>query len=566
MLNINAQTEVELECVNTTTSGTYLQWSAHDCPGVFGGYVVYHAIDPALTFFEIANTNNTDVIINDHTVPADPHYYYVTYICDGVEVPAGTNTISNQGLPLPDINKVTVASGSVNIEWEPINSSNVGGYVIAIPNGANTLAIDTIFDPNAGIYQDFFADPDSGPLSYTVFAIDKCEDFEISGSVFHTTVYLEQGVGSCDSSVPINWTHYEGWDSILEYRVFINGTQVAVVPSNENLYNIPVTTTAQTVIVEAVNPDGVTTSQSNAIIIDGAAPTLPTHLRLFSTTVPGGDLVYLTFEYNTFTPDVSFNLLRGTVDENNLEEGIFLDVEMNKVRFDGSDPDANPNSFSYFYRIQAKDGCGAVFQSNYSRTVLLNATDNFNKTITLDWNEYELEGQGVSINHYDLLRYDTNDYSNPTLVATFFPGETMSYTDDVSDVVSVRDDGYEYQIRVNYDVQTLTEGSLSGESSYSNRRIVIKNSRIVDVPTAFKPNGVNNEFKPKIDFPNAEEYSMVIINRWGEKIFESNDPEIGWSGLADDVLAPQGVYAYVIKMKSHNSRDLIRKGTVMLIR
>jgi gliding motility-associated-like protein len=52
------------------------------------------------------------------------------------------------------------------------------------------------------------------------------------------------------------------------------------------------------------------------------------------------------------------------------------------------------------------------------------------------------------------------------------------------------------------------------------------------VPNAFSPNGddLNEVFKPTINGHDPNEYLFQIFDRWGEKIFETNNPEEGWIG------------------------------------
>ena len=51
-------------------------------------------------------------------------------------------------------------------------------------------------------------------------------------------------------------------------------------------------------------------------------------------------------------------------------------------------------------------------------------------------------------------------------------------------------------------------------------------------PNAFSPNGDgrNDVFKPAY-YSSIESFKMEIYNRWGEKMFGTNDIETGWTGF-----------------------------------
>lgn len=88
------------------------------------------------------------------------------------------------------------------------------------------------------------------------------------------------------------------------------------------------------------------------------------------------------------------------------------------------------------------------------------------------------------------------------------------------------------------------------------------------LPTAFAPDGVNNQFRPH---PGRSEiladYNMQIYNRWGQKVFESNNQGgNGWTGLFNGKKCDIGVYSYVVTGKRANGEDVLIKGTVTLIR
>lgn len=73
------------------------------------------------------------------------------------------------------------------------------------------------------------------------------------------------------------------------------------------------------------------------------------------------------------------------------------------------------------------------------------------------------------------------------------------------------------------------------------------------LPDAFSPgnNSINDIFKP-IATPYVRSYVMEIFNRWGEKVFATNDIGSGWDGNFQGVECEQGVYlvrVYLIPMR-----------------
>ncbi len=77
----------------------------------------------------------------------------------------------------------------------------------------------------------------------------------------------------------------------------------------------------------------------------------------------------------------------------------------------------------------------------------------------------------------------------------------------------------------------------------------------VFVPNAFTPDGdgINDYFRPSVftTLP-IDRFSMRIFNRWGEAVFETEDPLKGWMGevRAGAYYAPDGVYVYRLEITS----------------
>jgi gliding motility-associated-like protein len=93
------------------------------------------------------------------------------------------------------------------------------------------------------------------------------------------------------------------------------------------------------------------------------------------------------------------------------------------------------------------------------------------------------------------------------------------------------------------------------------------------VPNTFTPNNdhKNETFQPVI-CPELDIYEFKIFNRWGQEIFSSNDPTIGWDGTiggtGNGKICPQGVYAYMIHYDSYAvyEKEKVVRGHVTLLR
>lgn len=87
----------------------------------------------------------------------------------------------------------------------------------------------------------------------------------------------------------------------------------------------------------------------------------------------------------------------------------------------------------------------------------------------------------------------------------------------------------------------------------------------VHVPNVFTPNndGLNDLFKPVLDGCLEKDYLFTIYNRWGEKLFETSNPAVGWNGK--DV--QNGAYYWILRLKSpyiENGKEFYLNGQVLI--
>ncbi len=92
---------------------------------------------------------------------------------------------------------------------------------------------------------------------------------------------------------------------------------------------------------------------------------------------------------------------------------------------------------------------------------------------------------------------------------------------------------------------------------------------IIGFPTAFSPNddGKNDIFRPVLqDAGLIAEYHLQVFNRWGNIVFETNDPAVGWDGHIAGQAASSATYFWQCRVKDVQGRERVEKGDVILVR
>lgn len=88
----------------------------------------------------------------------------------------------------------------------------------------------------------------------------------------------------------------------------------------------------------------------------------------------------------------------------------------------------------------------------------------------------------------------------------------------------------------------------------------------LDVPNAFTPLGPTSASTIYVHGFGINTMKWVIYNRWGQKVFETNDRRRGWDGRFNGVVQPMDVYGYTLEVEFVDGEKLSRKGDITLIR
>ena len=97
--------------------------------------------------------------------------------------------------------------------------------------------------------------------------------------------------------------------------------------------------------------------------------------------------------------------------------------------------------------------------------------------------------------------------------------------------------------------------------------ITIVESRL-EFPNAFSPNndGINDVYRAKPDYKSIVSFRAIILNRWGQKLYEWNDPAGGWDGKYHGNDVKEGVYFVLVEAKGADGKEYKIRKDVNLLR
>lgn len=87
------------------------------------------------------------------------------------------------------------------------------------------------------------------------------------------------------------------------------------------------------------------------------------------------------------------------------------------------------------------------------------------------------------------------------------------------------------------------------------------------VPTGFTPNGDGrNDVLRPIAVGISQIKYFKVFNRWGQMVFSSTNPNLGWDGKISGVMQPTGTYVWVVEAIDFKGDKIFLKGVSTLIR
>ncbi len=139
------------------------------------------------------------------------------------------------------------------------------------------------------------------------------------------------------------------------------------------------------------------------------------------------------------------------------------------------------------------------------------------------------------------------------------PSDVLDCTDCNDPIAGpLVNDNYVFTVRIADD---------NGCDAEAQVRVVVDvYDRVLWVPNVFTPNGdgINETFN--VYGYGYETMLFQVFDRWGEKMFETTDPAVGWDGTFKGVAMPPGVYVYVVEANYIDGQKGYKKGSVTLLK
>ena len=85
------------------------------------------------------------------------------------------------------------------------------------------------------------------------------------------------------------------------------------------------------------------------------------------------------------------------------------------------------------------------------------------------------------------------------------------------------------------------------------------------IPNTFTPNGDDHNELFEIYGLNIQSFSMMVMNRWGEVMFETDKIDKFWDGKYNGKLVPQGKYVFSIELIGKDWMRFTKQGVIEVI-
>ena len=159
---------------------------------------------------------------------------------------------------------------------------------------------------------------------------------------------------------------------------------------------------------------------------------------------------------------------------------------------------------------------------------------------------------------------DTTIYAGTAI--TLFPSGGTTYSWSPADYLSCVDCANPTAEPIEEITYTVTGTNQYGCTNVDYITIYLDISSDVFVPNAFSPNGDGQNDVLYVRGKGFKDLTFIVYDRWGGKVFETNDKDIGWNGSFKGKDLDPGVFVYYLMISFYDNNDVIKQGNITLVR
>ncbi len=477
------------------------------------------------------------------------------------------STVWGQNVEIPKITSVNIKPINLKpiITWSMQQPEKIDGYIVkrliynfpgVVDYSYNTIA--QIDDPNIFSFLDTTtnlgpAKPEERIETYRIAAY-KTENGQILLSPMSEpfkTVFLQSTFDLCKKRNVLRWNHQTQNIETFSLHKSSNGSpfQIIVSTTDTVFYDFDIQTETHYTYRITQTIDGFLSQSGNDTLFTNTLK-VPDFINSQCLQVKS-DTFNLVFRCDTTAQITDFVLLKSQrIPENFDTLAVIPFLRSDEIHF--SDFQISGENH-YFYVLIARNYCKFETQRSDTLSNIVLNSEYRDKTNILTWNTI------TKSNDYQLSRQiPSEDFQ---IIAST---SNTTYSDDISSFYAEQFASGNSSATFCYTISSKIDSNIC--KSISNTTC-LKPEEIIFVPNAFNPNDThedNRTFKPKIAF--AAEYRMSIYSRNGSLVFETNDPNQGWTGFdASGSPYPQATYIYYISYKNNNGKKIVKTSYITLL-
>ena len=473
--------------------------------------------------------------------------------------------------PLPPVlTLVTVdpESGKTDLNWTLSTSTGVAAYIIYTYENGDATPIDTLWNPSITNYTFISTAYKYFSKSFVVAAyrlpgtpgISRRFGCPSELSNVLSTIFANSSIDTCSKRITLSWNSYTSTPrKVNNYSLLasVNGgsyTEVATAGSDKN--NLTLTdfiNSSDYCFTIRANLEGGAISTAYKTCLSTRMQRAPVWINTDQVSVNSDNNVQISYTIDPLSEITHFRLER-----RNGISGTFKVIAQpvssgGKIIF--TDVRADIDTL-YYYRLSAVNNCNIPLTvSDLGSNVVL-TLDKSGNDLKLVWNSFKITA-GNPLSNKLFINTGNGFEQKPGILA----GDTtltLAYKELM------------YQITTGevcfYISETETSSPYGTASESLSSRICTSPAEIITTPNIFTPNSgtINAFFRPVLSFtPNG--YHLVITNRQGSILFETNDYLASWDGSQNGNSVAQDVFLWFLKVTTPSGKTIVKTGTVTVI-